>query len=336
MTAWTKELVQKHAQVAAAIELYTIPFYTTVMTSIKDENCYAYKILHGILIEEMMHLQLAANLCLALDTTPNFQFPAYGTDIPFLNPGTVLNAKMGPLNADTLNTMLAIETPEGTLGANDPTPNGNTTPTFPYSSIGEMYHALICGIQSVGASQFSWTTINQQARWIQQGYPQIICNISDAKEAVTAIEEQGEGRRMSTTIQKPYKPSYFPVEPKYQMDNRAPAGAHGGPYQGIMLKEYSHFGRLLYIQQKGLPAAYSGQNNPKYPTNNALQGKFMAMMGSLNPLWTLNPGSLMSPEQLWRTAIDTMRDTAKLARQCWQDGVIPTWFYLNLDDIIIK
>jgi len=333
MTVWTKELVQKHAQVAAAIELYTIPFYTTVMTSIKDEECDACKILHGILIEEMMHLQLAANLCLALDTTPNFQFPAYGTNIPYLKPGTVLNAKMGPLNAATLNTMLAIETPEHTLGPNDPTPDGNNTPTFPYSSIGEMYHALICGIQSVGASQFSWTSRNQQARWIQQEYPQIICNDDDAKEAVTAIEEQGEGRRMTSPIQKPYKPSDFPVESQYQMDNRAPAGAHSAPYQEVMLKQYSHFGRLLYIQQTGFPDVYTGQRNPTHPTNNELQGKFMAMIGSLNPLWTLNQGSLMSPESLWRTALDTMRDSAKLARQCWQQGVIPTWFHLDVNII---
>ena len=333
MTAWTKELVQKHAQVAAAVELYTIPLYTTIMTSIKNDSCDAYKIFHGILIEEMMHLQLAANLCLALDTTPNFQFPAYGTDIPYLKPGTVLNANMGPLNADSLNTVLAIETPEGTLGAIDPTPNGNTTPNYPYSSIEEMYNAVLFGIQTVGTSQFSWTTRNQQARWRQQGYPQVICNVDDAKKAVTAIKEQGEGGHIAPDVKPPYKPSDFPVSPQCQMDNRAPAGAHSAPFQEIMLKQYSHFGRLLCIKQTTLPDVHTGQFNPTHPTNQELQSKFMAMIGSLNPLWTLNQGSLMSPESLWRTALDTMRDSVKLARQCWQQGVIPTWFHLDVNII---
>ncbi|MCI5159118.1 MAG: hypothetical protein D3906_11925, partial [Candidatus Electrothrix sp. AUS1_2] len=84
---WTKELVQEHARVAVAIELYTVPFYTTVMTSIKDTDSEAYKILRGILIEEMMHMQLAANLCVALDTTPQMGPPSYVDDIPYLKPG---------------------------------------------------------------------------------------------------------------------------------------------------------------------------------------------------------------------------------------------------------
>ncbi|MCI5131169.1 MAG: hypothetical protein D3904_06510, partial [Candidatus Electrothrix sp. EH2] len=89
---WTKKLVQDHARVAVEIELYTVPFYTTVMTSIKDKESEAYKILRGILIEEMMHMQLAANLCVALDTIPQMRSPRYTDDIPYLKPGVVINA----------------------------------------------------------------------------------------------------------------------------------------------------------------------------------------------------------------------------------------------------
>ena len=32
---WTKPLVQEHAQVAVAVELYTLPFYITALASIK-------------------------------------------------------------------------------------------------------------------------------------------------------------------------------------------------------------------------------------------------------------------------------------------------------------
>ena len=75
----------------------------------------------NIFLEEMLHVQLAANLCLALDTAPNFKPPQYGSEIPYIcpyNPDTgecgFLNASLGPLDDTTLNTMLDIETPEQT------------------------------------------------------------------------------------------------------------------------------------------------------------------------------------------------------------------------------
>jgi hypothetical protein len=190
---WTKSEVQEHAQVAAAVELYTIPFYTTVMTSIRDTQSEAYKIIRGVVIEEMMHLEQAANLCIALDTPPNLKLLDYDIDVPYLKPGRVLNVKMGALNASTLDAMLAIETPEGILGSSDPTPSGNITPIYPYSSIEEMYKALLHGIEDVGSDQFSWNSSKQNDHWIQQGYPQLIKSYEDAKNAVNAIKDQGEG-----------------------------------------------------------------------------------------------------------------------------------------------
>ena len=96
-TIWTKELVQSHAQTAVMVEMYTLPFYLTALTSIKlpdkndssDQAKFTYETYDAILsvcIEEMLHLQLAANLCLALDIdAPKiFQKPTYGEPIPYL------------------------------------------------------------------------------------------------------------------------------------------------------------------------------------------------------------------------------------------------------------
>ena len=73
--AWTKQLVQEHAQAAAAVELYTLPLYITAMASIRDTGSEASRIIFSVAVEEMLHLQLAANLCAALDTSPNFRPP---------------------------------------------------------------------------------------------------------------------------------------------------------------------------------------------------------------------------------------------------------------------
>lgn len=322
MAAWTKKEVQRHARVAAAVELYTVPFYTTVMTSVIDDTSEAYNIIRGVLIEEMMHLQLAANLCLALDTPPGFQLPNYDIPVYFLNPGATLDADMGPLDDKSLGAMLAIETPEQVV--DDGTRKKG--PDFPYSSIGEMYDALICGIKEVGADQFSWTAENQQERWAAQRYPQIIASLDDAETAVKAIEAQGEGGTLPPNASAPED---FHVEDKYQMDNTAKTGAHGAPYKAspILYKEYAHYGRFLKIKQDGIPPVYAGITNPNHPANVALGNKFTAMVAGLNTLWTRNANSVVTSDRMWQQALEEMRDCVALARQCWEQGIIPDWSF---------
>ncbi|MCI5221924.1 MAG: hypothetical protein D3924_04450, partial [Candidatus Electrothrix sp. AR4] len=105
---WTKELVQRYAQTAVAVEFYTLPFYITAMSSIKNQDNEASKIIQSVIVEEMLHLQLTANLCVALDTAPNFKPPQYGSTTPYISPYDperdecgFLNASLGPLNDET-------------------------------------------------------------------------------------------------------------------------------------------------------------------------------------------------------------------------------------------
>ena len=314
---WTKKLVQQHTKVAAAIELYTVPFYTTVMTSIQDTDSDAYKIIQGVLVEEMMHLQLAANLCVALDTTPQLTIPNYHHYIPYLKPGVVINADMAPLTARTLEEMLAIETPEEIVDDGIE----KEDPSYPYSSIGEMYNALLIGIEEkVGVDQFNWSTENQQQFWANQGYPQIIHNIEDAKEAIKAIKEQGEGRQVDPNIPTPYQPADFPVEEMYRMNNTAPGGSYEIP---IVLKEYAHYGRFLEIQRHDLPEVYTGHDDPSFQPNKELKIKLAMMIGELNMFWLGD--TFMSKEARWDLTLKYMREVAKLSQTCWQHGVIPEW-----------
>jgi hypothetical protein len=330
MAPWTKQLVQEHAQVAAAVELYTIPFYTAVMTSIRDTQSEAYKIIRGVLIEEMMHLEQAANLCVALDTPPNLVIRDYGGSlVPYLKPGRDLRVTMGALNASTLDAMLAIETPEGILKNSDSTPFGNTTPNYPYSSIEEMYKALLHGIEDVGSDQFSWNSSKQNDHWIQQGYPQLIRSYDDAVQAVNAIKDQGEGIVRGDGVY----PSDFPIEhPNNQLINSPPPGVISPPYDpAVLYKEYSHYGRFLKIKNSPLPDVYAGIEAPDHPANKALQNNFRTILDTLNYIW--QTGEMVYPipvigvtvNPMWMVALNAMKQTTQLALNCWKAGVIPYW-----------
>jgi hypothetical protein len=330
MAPWTKQLVQEHAQVAAAVELYTIPFYTTVMTSIRDTQSEAYKIIRGVVIEEMMHLEQAANLCVALDTPPSLDIPKYDIEVPYLKPGRVLRVRMDALNASTLDAMLAIETPEGILGSSDHTPNPNYEPKYPYSSIEEMYTALLHGIKDdVGIDQFSWNSSKQNDHWIQQGYPQIIRSYDDAVNAVKAIKDQGEG----IVIGNGANPWNFPIEhTSNQLVNNPPPGVISPPYDpAVLYKEYSHYGRFLKIKNSPLPDVYAGIEYPDHPTNIALQNNFRTILDTLNYIWQTGemvypiPVIGVSVNPMWMVALSAMKQTTLLALNCWKAGVIPYW-----------
>jgi hypothetical protein len=182
------------------VEFYTLPLYITAMGSVKEEDSCAVQIIHSVVVEEMLHLQLAANLCRALDTMPNFTPPQYGADLPYISSYDretgdrgVLNAALGPLDDERLNTMLDIEMPEQIQLRQT---ISHTTPNYPYNSIGEMYDALIVGINKVGTGEFSWTTELQQQHWEDQNFSQIISSYSCAQDAAQAIVNQGGGQHL--------------------------------------------------------------------------------------------------------------------------------------------
>jgi hypothetical protein len=331
-TSWTKPLVQAHARAAVSVELYTLPFYLTAMSSIKDPDDPIAGIILSVAMEEMLHLQLAANLCVALDTTPPFTAPAYGQAIPFLDPNdpdtghnALINAELGPFDQKRLQTMLDIESPDELEDRS----KDHTTPDYPYQSIGEMYDALLAGMAQVGPGQFSWKTDWQlaDAGWRhgdpgkkglfkKQQFPLVIASLADAWGAVKAINEQGEGKVMNPVPTPPYSEDKFPVEPAYVLSavDLDPAA----------LNNFSHFGRFIAIRAKvtgsGWPATYTGVSAPATPDAqnalSALQADFAKLLLNLNSVWTAGTGSFD------RATMDGLLDDVTA---CWTANVIPRW-----------
>lgn len=339
---WTKELVQEHAQTAVKVELYTLPFYLTALASIIDKESNAYKSLLSICIEEMLHLQLAANLCIALDTQPIFEAPKYGEDIKFLDPDNkdtghhkLINAKLDAFNKTTLDTMLDIETPNGLEEHPDRKKepgrkiidwvehefkemwnmDKHETPNYPYSCIGEMYNALIVGIHKVGENQFSWNYKNQQVSWdkaptFAKIFKQVVINLHDAQEVVKLISLQGEGDTDHKTI-----PAHYKLD--HELD------FHG-------LNEYSHYERLLEIKKLGIVGTkdfvYSVNNEEKNKKEQQkalenLQDSFRLFLFELDEIW--NKGKVINDEKaFWGIMKNVLMPYLE---NCWKSGVVPKW-----------
>lgn len=320
---WTKTLVQEHAQAAAAVELYTLPLYITAMTSVADKNSEACTIIRSVVIEEMLHLQLAANLCAALDAPPCFRPPQYGADVPYIKPYDpetgergFLKAVLGPLDDEMLNTMLDIENPEEIPAGQS---MDHQTPQHPYSSIGEMYDGLIVGIKQVGPEQFSWNTQRQQAHWPKQNFPQIIASYADARNAVQAVTNQGEGHILTEMLKSPpWTEKSFPVPPFYRLMHEP---KDPEPYNG-----YAHFGRFLKLKTDEPPETHSGIDNPQHPTQKPLQQNFFQLLLMLETLWTNGGVNFGGSKVLWAAIQRVMKKLIANAQACWQAGVIPSWF----------
>ena len=200
-----KNAARRIAQMAVNVELFTIPLYMTSLYSLQgmheinssDNQFYkgrqwpgmaataepgsanerAFNIIFSVFIQEMLHLQLASNVALAIGVTPDYTKSAlfgddnnwicYGPDKHMI-PGIVdlrdtttyenIPVNLGPLDETTIDLFLAIEESHETASTHlKPVfrkPDGKYFPTVPFrnwtkestelplfGTIGAMYQA---------------------------------------------------------------------------------------------------------------------------------------------------------------------------------------------------
>ncbi len=315
------------------VELYTLPLYVTAFASIDPaatgDAALIRELILSVTIEEMLHLELASNLCLALGTTPLFEPPRYdGTTIPFLNPSDpatgshkkLVSARLDRLNEATLQTMLDIETPEE-LQAHPG--DRSRAPVYPYSSIGEMYSALLWGILhggdpdgSTGPGRFPWKADHQATVFKLVSCAERITSYAEAVQAVTLICEQGEGAD-GATPQPPYRPDDFEIPWYFQRVNKPhSAGA-----------QYAHFGRFLKVQEliaaSGYPATIQADPGATAESLAAaqrdLQQTFQGVLDALGRIWRGEADANSDP-LFW-----AMPSLTGKCQEVFRQGGIPCW-----------
>ena len=155
---WNLGHLRRHLQAAAELEAWTIPYYLAAMFSVVDRSSDAYQLIQSVVHQEMLHLQLVANIANSYGYSPVFgpaTFPYHGTAIPHLdfaldpdNPTTQFSpysAEIGPLDERRINAMCLIEYPEWDTGGR---PDYHDK-VNEYGSIGEFYDALERGARQL-------------------------------------------------------------------------------------------------------------------------------------------------------------------------------------------
>jgi len=261
---WTKRELHEHLQHAIDVEFWTIPLYLTALYSIKGlkdlkkENYPdAAKLIHSVVIQEMLHLEIVCNICNALGYAPCFHPPHYDErkTIPFIHPKKEILpsplhgyvCRPGALNEETLKLFCAIELPHA------PTEIAWATQKT-YHSIADMYHALKEGISHLWSDCFVGDDQNKKQKNTFReyhnkegrghGFSQVINNLPSALKGIDAIVEQGEGAN-SKHVHADFRP------PKIE-DGKVfdPAWFRGE------LSHYHKFNMLRY-HHKHLPEVYS-------------------------------------------------------------------------------
>ncbi len=208
-----------HAYLYAALQLEhaTIPPYMTALYSLHNgSNSAAWHILRVVVVEEMLHLALAANVLNAVGGSPDLTGPDFVPVYPAYLPSGEKDFEVNiqSFSAEAIETFLNIERPgeapepgrrlmargtrHGTLMAASP-----TDPTLQYYSIGEFYAEIVRGLRYLDAEyarQGKKLFTGDRRRQVTPeffysggGEPIVVTGLESALKALDFIAAQGEG-----------------------------------------------------------------------------------------------------------------------------------------------
>lgn len=216
----TKQELYHYLTVAIQLEHATIPPYLTALYTIKPgTNRDAAMILREVVVEEMLHLTLAANVLNAVGGKPDLTAPGFMPTYPAPLPDgeTDFEVSLQPFSQEALQTFLKIErsaSPAPTEAADDTGArtvkrarplalalNHPDNPVWSYYSIGEFYKAIQEGVKHLSEKMSASELFNGDPR-LQVG-PEVyysgggkVMKVTDLNTALQALElivEQGEG-----------------------------------------------------------------------------------------------------------------------------------------------
>ncbi|BDD04688.1 ferritin-like domain-containing protein [Aureibacter tunicatorum] len=218
----SKEDLFNYLEVAIQLEHATIPPYMTALYSIIPEcNQEAYNLIRVVLVEEMLHLTLSANILNAIGGKVNLTKKGFCPEYPTYLPSGETDFKVGleKFSIDAVETFLDIERPsephkeEGELpGLIKNILNRHSKCVLPiykdkdgeekhFYSIGDFYSAIADGLEKVAEKIGEEELFNGDPtyqvtpEYYYSGGGDIIPihNLEDAKNAIRLISEQGEG-----------------------------------------------------------------------------------------------------------------------------------------------
>lgn len=188
--------LRRHLRWAMKVELSTIPPYLCALYSIPSgSNLEAQTLLRSVVMEEMLHLTLAANVLNAVGGKPRVDSPSFVPRYPRPLPHSDKRFKVSlrALTPKAVETFLRIE---------KPAPPGAPPEGDHYETIGQFYEAVEQGLtdltHKLGETKVFRGKSERQVpagMWYYGGGGDVIevHNLETALHALHEITEQGEG-----------------------------------------------------------------------------------------------------------------------------------------------
>lgn len=190
--------LRTHLQAAMAVEHFTVPPYLCALYSIPDDvNSEAASVIQSVVMEEMLHMVLVANLLNAVGGKAMVNHPGFIPTYPDYLPHSArdFQVSLGKFSRESIEAFMRIEKPED-KGA---PPQGDY-----FHSIGQFYAAVRDGLKYLvdqelhhnGEKVFTGTAnlqITREFYYGGAGEITVIDDLDSAEAAILEIVDQGEG-----------------------------------------------------------------------------------------------------------------------------------------------
>lgn len=204
----TKEELFTHLQSAVELEHATIPPYLTAMYSLMPgTNAEVARLLRGIVIEEMLHMTISANVLVAIGGHPQINKRRFVPRYPGPLPMGIGHDLVVPIKAFSKelvrDVFMKIEEPE------HPIPVRAAAEAAPqYATIGEFYAAIKEKIGELGNGVFVVGPDKQVLTWFDPARLFPIVDVPSAQRALDVIVVEGEGTP-TDPFESPGEPAHY-------------------------------------------------------------------------------------------------------------------------------
>jgi Ferritin-like len=196
-------------QNAIELEHSTIPPYLTAMFSLKPgANDEIARLIRSIVLEEMLHMTIAANILIAIGgcpaiNLPNF-IPKYPGHLPMSIGGKAFTVGIEAFSKPLVeNVFMKIEEPE------HPIPVRTLELAVPdFATIGQFYAALKDKIAEFGNGVFKVGPKAQVLNWFDSARLFPITDVASADKGIDIIVDEGEGTK-TDPFQAPGDPAHY-------------------------------------------------------------------------------------------------------------------------------
>jgi rubrerythrin len=209
-TLTSEEDLKTSLQNAIRLEHATIPPYLTAYYTLSgntDSVKYARGIIRDIIVEEMLHLTLAANILIAVGGSPKLNdpllVPKYPGPLPMgigdddgPAPGQPLQVGLEPYSKKLVETVfMAIEEPEDPIEIPDVRAEAVAAGEPTFQTIGQFYATVKAAIDNLGGDALfkKADPALQVLGWFGPTEEIPITDAASAKHAIDVIVQQGEG-----------------------------------------------------------------------------------------------------------------------------------------------